>query len=76
MRTLALVDGEHYPPVTRAALEVAAERGHEVVAALLVGGRRSSPPVAVSPTSACPYAPPTAIRCARSATRSPTWRRT
>ena len=38
MRTLALVDGEHYPPVTRAALAVAAERGHEVVAALLVGG--------------------------------------
>ena len=38
MRTLALVDGEHYPPVTRAALEVARERGHEIVAALLVGG--------------------------------------
>jgi cyclic 2,3-diphosphoglycerate synthase len=38
MRTIALVDGEHYPPVTRAALEVAGERGHEVVAALLVGG--------------------------------------
>jgi cyclic 2,3-diphosphoglycerate synthase len=38
MRTLALVDGEHYPPVTRAALEAARERGHEVVAALLVGG--------------------------------------
>jgi cyclic 2,3-diphosphoglycerate synthetase len=38
MRTLALVDGEHYPPVTRAALEVAAGRGHEIVAALLVGG--------------------------------------
>ena len=38
MRTLALVDGEHYPPVTRAALEVAKERGHEVVAALFVGG--------------------------------------
>jgi cyclic 2,3-diphosphoglycerate synthase len=38
MRTLALVDGEHYPPVTRAALDVAAERGHEVVAALLLGG--------------------------------------
>jgi len=38
MRTLALVDGEHYPPVTRAALEAAGERGHEVVAALLVGG--------------------------------------
>jgi cyclic 2,3-diphosphoglycerate synthetase len=38
MRTLALVDGEHYPPVTRAALETARERGHEVVAALFVGG--------------------------------------
>jgi cyclic 2,3-diphosphoglycerate synthetase len=38
MRTLALVDGEHYPSVTRAALETARERGHEVVAALLVGG--------------------------------------
>jgi cyclic 2,3-diphosphoglycerate synthetase len=38
MRTLALVDGEHYPPVTRAALDVARERGHEIVAALLVGG--------------------------------------
>jgi cyclic 2,3-diphosphoglycerate synthetase len=38
MRTLALVDGEHYPPVTRSALAAAAERGHEVVAALLVGG--------------------------------------
>ena len=38
MRTLALVDGEHYPPVTRAALDLARERGHEIVAALLVGG--------------------------------------
>jgi cyclic 2,3-diphosphoglycerate synthetase len=38
MRTLALVDGEHYPPVTRAALDAAGERGHDVVAALLVGG--------------------------------------
>jgi cyclic 2,3-diphosphoglycerate synthetase len=32
------VDGEHYPPVTRAALDAAGERGHDVVAALLVGG--------------------------------------
>ena len=38
MRTLALVDGEHYPPVTRAALEAARARGHEIVAALFVGG--------------------------------------
>jgi cyclic 2,3-diphosphoglycerate synthetase len=38
MRTLALVDGEHHPPVTRAALTAARERGHEIVAALLLGG--------------------------------------
>ncbi len=38
MRTLALVDGEHYPPVTRWALDVARERGYEVVAAILMGG--------------------------------------
>jgi cyclic 2,3-diphosphoglycerate synthetase len=38
MRTLALVDGEHYPPVTRWALETATAAGHEVVAAVLVGG--------------------------------------
>lgn len=37
MRTLALVDGEHYPPVVRAALERAAEE-QELVAALLLGG--------------------------------------
>jgi len=38
MRTLALVDGEHYPPVTRWAIEVARARGYDVVAALLMGG--------------------------------------
>lgn len=38
MRTIALVDGEHYPPVTRWAIEVARERGYEVVAAILLGG--------------------------------------
>ncbi len=37
MRTLALVDGEHYPPVVRAALSRAAEE-HDMVAALLLGG--------------------------------------
>ena len=36
-RVLALVDGEHYPPVVRAALLQAGERS-EVVAALLLGG--------------------------------------
>ena len=38
MRTLALVDGEHYPPVTRWAIDVARSRGYDVVAALLMGG--------------------------------------
>ena len=37
-RILALVDGEHYPPVVRAALQRAGEQA-EVVAALLLGGR-------------------------------------
>ena len=38
MKVLALVDGEHYPPVTRWALAAARTMGHEVLAALLVGG--------------------------------------
>jgi cyclic 2,3-diphosphoglycerate synthetase len=33
-----LVDGEHYPPVTRWAIETAGDRGYEVVGALFVGG--------------------------------------
>jgi cyclic 2,3-diphosphoglycerate synthase len=38
MRVVALVDGEHYPPVTRWGLDVARERGLEPVAALFLGG--------------------------------------
>ena len=38
MRTVALVDGEHYPPVTRWALSVARDAGYDVVAAVLIGG--------------------------------------
>ena len=38
MRTIALVDGEHYPPVTRWAIDVARGRGYDVVAAVLLGG--------------------------------------
>jgi cyclic 2,3-diphosphoglycerate synthetase len=38
LRALALVDGEHYPPTTRWGLDVAADRGYEVVAALFIGG--------------------------------------
>jgi cyclic 2,3-diphosphoglycerate synthase len=39
-----LIDGEHYPPVTRWAVEVAGQRGFEVVAALLVGGTEKLQP--------------------------------
>ena len=38
VRTLALVDGEHYPPVVRAAIDRASHE-QDVVAALLLGGR-------------------------------------
>lgn len=38
MKVLALVDGEHYPPVTRWGLATARSMGYEVVGALLVGG--------------------------------------
>ncbi|MGZ8565900.1 MAG: cyclic 2,3-diphosphoglycerate synthetase, partial [Actinomycetota bacterium] len=39
-----LVDGEHYPPVMRDAIAVARRRGHDVVAALLVGGSEKLEP--------------------------------
>lgn len=38
MKVIALVDGEHYPPVTRWGIEQARARGMDVVAALLAGG--------------------------------------
>lgn len=38
MKVLVLVDGEHYPPVTRWGIDVARERGFDVLGALLVGG--------------------------------------
>jgi cyclic 2,3-diphosphoglycerate synthetase len=46
MRVLALVDGEHHPPVTRWGIETARERGLEVVGALLVGGIEKLDPAA------------------------------
>src|SRR5687768_16188021 len=39
MRYLVIVDGEHYPPVTEAALDDLAAAGDEVLAAVLVGGK-------------------------------------
>ena len=47
MRVLVLVDGEHYPPVTRWGLETARSVGHEVLAAVLVGGVEKLEPGAV-----------------------------
>jgi cyclic 2,3-diphosphoglycerate synthetase len=44
VRTLALVDGEHYPPVTRSAIEEAERRGYAVVGALLMGGAEKLKP--------------------------------
>lgn len=43
MRYLAVVDGEHYPPVVQDALERLAAHGDDVVAAILVGGREKLP---------------------------------
>jgi cyclic 2,3-diphosphoglycerate synthetase len=47
MRVIVLVDGEHYPPVTRWAIDVATERGYAVVGALLVGGVEKIDPASV-----------------------------
>ncbi len=44
MKVLALVDGEHYPSVTRWGLAAARSRGHEVVAALFLGGTEKVEP--------------------------------
>lgn len=44
MKVLALVDGEHYPEVTRWGLDVARTMGHEVAAALFLGGTEKIEP--------------------------------
>jgi cyclic 2,3-diphosphoglycerate synthase len=38
-RTIVLIDGEHHPPVIRAALDDVGSRGMQVVAAVFLGGR-------------------------------------
>lgn len=43
MRVIALVDGEHYPPVTRWGLASARAAGFEVLCALVVGGTEKLP---------------------------------
>ena len=47
MRVIVLVDGEHYPPVTRWGIQTARERGHDVVGAVLVGGIEKIDPTRV-----------------------------
>jgi cyclic 2,3-diphosphoglycerate synthetase len=51
---MALVDGEHYPPVTRWGLQVARTMGYEILATLLVGGteKLSSAPMELGPPMA------------------------
>jgi cyclic 2,3-diphosphoglycerate synthetase len=44
MKVLLLVDGEHYPPVTRWAIEVVRKRGDEPLAALFLGGMEKIDP--------------------------------
>jgi len=43
IRYLVVVDGEHYPAVTHSALEEIASAGHEIAAAVLVGGKEKLP---------------------------------
>jgi cyclic 2,3-diphosphoglycerate synthase len=38
MRVLVLIDGEHYPPVTRWGIDTVRAQGHEVLGALMLGG--------------------------------------
>lgn len=47
MRVLVLVDGEHYPAVTRWGIQAARTKGHEVLAALFVGGSEKLSPGAL-----------------------------
>ena len=44
MKVLVLVDGEHYPPVTRWGIDAARARGMEPVLALLIGGTEKLDP--------------------------------
>lgn len=43
MKVIVLVDGEHYPPVTRWGIAAVRARGHEVLGALVVGGTEKLP---------------------------------
>ncbi len=68
MKVLVLVDGEHYPPVTRWALAAARMMGYDVLWALLVGGTEKlaaegAPDLGV-PLRSAGGDPPAALRAA------------
>lgn len=44
MRILVLIDGEHYPPVTRWGIDASVSAGHVVVGALFLGGTEKVQP--------------------------------
>jgi predicted GTPase len=43
IRFLAVIDGEHYPPVVESALEDVIATGHVIVGAVLAGGGEKLP---------------------------------
>jgi cyclic 2,3-diphosphoglycerate synthase len=43
MRYLVVVDGEHYPPVIEDAIRGLADQGHEILGAVVAGGREKLP---------------------------------
>ena len=69
MRAVALIDGEHYPPVVRDAL---AALPYEWVGAILVGGTEKLRGPAAQPTTACRSS--TALTARRSSSTCPTSR--
>lgn len=54
IRYLAIVDGEHYPPVVEATLEELAAAGHEVVGVVLAGGIEKLPAAGIHAYGAVP----------------------
>jgi len=48
LRCLAVVDGEHYPPVVEAAIHTLTLEGREVVAVVMAGGREKLPATGVA----------------------------
>lgn len=43
MRYVVVIDGEHYPPVVQSALDAISDAGHDIVGAVLAGGREKLP---------------------------------